>query len=80
MGTTHITVEHRRAFEALTSGAHRSFCLFSCEANGLPVAAIATVTVQPSSDGAGKDEDIVTPQFVSVGPRITLVDHDGREA
>lgn len=80
MSTTHITAEHRRAFEALTSGVYPNFCLYSCEANGHPAAAIATVTAQPSSDGSGEDEYIVTPTFVSVGPGVTLVDHDGREA
>ena len=34
MSTTNITVEHRRAFEALISGRYGNFCLFSCEANG----------------------------------------------
>ena len=80
MTGTHITGERRRAFEALTSGAYPSFCLSSSEANGHPAAAIANVSVDPSSDGIGEDEYIVTPQFVSVGPCITLVDHDGREA
>ena len=27
---THITEEHRRAFEALTGGVHDNFALFSC--------------------------------------------------
>ena len=78
--STNITEQHRRAFEALTSGQYGNFCQFSCEANGHPAAAIAAVTVQPPSDGTGEDEYIVTPMFVSVGPGITLVDHDGREA
>ena len=69
-----------RAFEALTSGRYENFCLFSCEANGHPAAAIAAVTVEPPPDGTGEDEYIVTPLFVSVGPGIVLVDHDGREA
>ena len=80
MTTTHITGEHRRALEALTSGAYPSFCLFSSEANGHPAAAIATVSVHPSSDGNSEDEYIVTLLFVSVEPGISLVDHDGREA
>ena len=78
--STHITEEHRRAFEALTSGRYENFCLFSCEANGHPAAAIATVAVQPPAGGTGEDEYIITPLFVSVGPGIVLVDHDGREA
>ena len=75
--TTNITEEHRRAFEALTSGKFENFCLFSCTANGHPAAA---ATVQPSSDGTGEAEYLITPLFVSVGPGITLLDHDGREA
>ena len=75
-----ITEQHRRAFEALTSGQYDKFCLFSCTADGHPAAAITAVTVQPPSDGTGEDEYIVTPMFVSVGPGIILVDHEGREA
>ena len=78
--STHITDEHRRAFESLTSGRYENFCLFFCEANGHPAAAIAAVTVEPPPDGTGEAEYIVTPLFVSVGPGIVLVDHDGREA
>ena len=78
--TTNITEEHRRAFEALTNGKFDNFCLFSCTANDHPAAAIAAVTVQPSADGTGEAEYLITPLFVSVGPGITLLDHDGREA
>ena len=78
--STHITDEHRRAFEALTSGRYENFCLFSCEPNGHPAAAIAAVTVERLPDGTGEAEYIVTPLFVSDGPGIVLVDHDGREA
>ena len=74
---TNITEEHRRQFEALTSGKFDNFCLFSCTANGHPAAA---VTVQPSSDRTGEDEYLITPLFVSVGLGIALLDHDGREA
>ena len=69
-----------RAFEALTSGKFDNFCLYSCTANGHPAAAIAAVTVQPSSDRTGEDEYLIAPLFVSVGPGIALLDHDGREA
>ena len=75
--TTNITEEHRRAFEALTSGKFENFCLFSCTANGQPAAA---VTVQPSSDRTGEAEYLIAPLFVSMGPGIALLDHDGREA
>ena len=78
--TTNITEEHRRAFEVLTSGKFDNFCLFSCTANDHPAAAIAAVTVQPPDDGTGEAEYLITPLFVSVGPGITLLDHDGREA
>ena len=61
-----LTAEHRRAFEASTSGRYDNFCLFSCEANGDTAAAVAAVTVQPPPDAAGEDEYIVTPLFVSV--------------
>ena len=36
---THITDEHRRAFEALTSGVHDNFALLSCFVGGSPAAA-----------------------------------------
>ena len=75
--TTNITEEHRRAFEALTSGKFDNFCLFSCTANGHPA---ATVTVQPSSDRTGEDEYLIAPLSVSMGTGIALLDHDGREA
>ena len=71
---THITDEHRRAFEALTSGRYENFCLFSCEANGHP----AAVTVEPPPGGTGEAEYIVTPLFVSVGPGIVLVARQAR--
>ena len=78
--STHTTDEHRRAFEALTSGRYENFCLFSCDANGHPAAAITAVTVEPPPGGTGENEYIITPLFVSVGAGIVLVDHDGREA
>ena len=78
--STNITDEHRRAFDAPASGRYENFRLFSCRCNGEPSAAIAAVTVQPPADDTGEDEYVVTPLFVSAGPGITLVDHDGREA
>ena len=77
---TNITDEHRRASEAFTSGNYENFHLFSCEVNGHPAAAIAAVTVHASSGQPGENDYIVTPLFVSLGPGITLLDHDGREA
>ena len=78
--STNITDEHRRASDAPASGRYENFCLLNCRCNGEPTAAIAAITVQPSADDTGEDEYIVTPLFVSVGPGITLADHDGREA
>ena len=78
--STNITDQHRRAFDALTSGRNENFCLFSRVCNGEPAAANAAVTVQPPADDTGEDEYIVTPLFVSVGAGITLVDHGRRKA
>ena len=80
MTDTNIADEHRRAFNALTSGQCENFCLFSCTANGHPAAAIDAVTIQPPGDGTGEDEYLISPLFVSVGPGIALADHDGPKA
>ena len=71
--TTNITADHRAAFEALTSGDHVNFALFSCFVNGEPAAAIVAV----NRDGDGY---AITPLFVSVTPSLTLTDHDGQPA
>ena len=47
MPVTNITEEHRRAFDALTSGRFDNFCLVSCFVDGEATAAIAAVTVSP---------------------------------
>ena len=48
MADTNISERHRRAFEALTSGAHQNFALFSCLVDGEPAAAIVAVnTTRP---------------------------------
>ena len=47
---THITDEHRRAFEALTSGTHDNFALFSCFVGGSPAAAIVAVNRCPPAE------------------------------
>ena len=50
---THITEEHRRAFEALTGSVHDNFALFSCFVGGSPAAAIVAVNRRPpDEDGA----------------------------
>ena len=77
---TKITQEYRRAFDALTGGEAGNFCLFSCFANGEPVASIAAVTVCPPSQKGGESEYLISPLFVSVTLGMTLTDHDGREA
>tara|TARA_R110002124_G_scaffold183401_4_gene350823 strand:+ start:53831 stop:54049 length:219 start_codon:yes stop_codon:yes gene_type:complete len=68
--STNINADHRRAFEALTSGAYGNFALFSCFVDGEPAVAIVTV----NEDGPGY---VVMPLFVSVTPGMTLTDHDG---
>ncbi len=78
--TTNITDEHRRAFEALTSGCYENFALVSCFCAGKPEAAIATVTVHPAGEGGSEDEYLITPLFVSIVAGIRLTDHDEREA
>ena len=80
MADTNITEDHRRAFDALTSGEAGNFCLFSCFLAGEPAAAIAAVTVCPPAEDGGEPEYPITPVFVSVTSTMKLVDHDGREA
>ena len=77
---THITDEHRRAFEALTSGVHDNFALFSWFVGGSPAAAIVAVKRCPPADEGAEPEYVVSPLFVSVTPDMKLTDHDGREA
>ena len=80
MTDTHITDEHRRAFEALTSGDYRNFALFSCLIDGAPGAAIVAVNPCPLTEDGGEPEVTVSPIFVSVTENMTLTDHDGRNA
>lgn len=68
--TTNINVDHRRAFEALTSGSYGNFALFSCFVDGAPAVAIVTV----NEDGPGY---VITPLFVSVTPGMSVTDHEG---
>ena len=77
---TNITEEHRRAFEALTSGTHENFALFSCFVAGSPAAAIVAVDPSPPVEDGGESEYLISPLFVSVTPDMKLTDHDGREA
>ena len=80
MTETNITDEHRSAFEALTSGDHDNFLLFSCFIDGAPGAAIAAVNACPPAEDGGEPEVTLSPIFVSVTEAMTLTDHDGREA
>ena len=75
--TTNITAEHRRSFDALTSGRYENFTLVSCFCRGKPAAAIATV--HAADENGGEDEYLITPLFVSIVPGIRLTGHDGRE-
>ena len=68
--STNITDQHREAFEALTSGEHSNFALFSCFVGGEPASAIVAV----NRDG---EDYIITPLFVSVTSSMDLADHDG---
>ena len=68
--SSNIRPEHVSAFEALTSGEHSNFALFSCFTGGEPAAAIVAVTPEG-------DDYQITPLFVSVTNDMVLTDHDG---
>ena len=70
--TTNITEDHRRAFEALTSGEARNFCLFCCFLSGQPTAAI---TACPPREEGGKPEYVISPLFISITDDMVLTDH-----
>lgn len=67
--TTHITDQHRAAFDALTSGEYDNFALFSCFVDGQPAVAIVAV----NRDGPDYD---IQPLFVSITDQMVLTDHD----
>ena len=77
---TNITEEHRRAFQALTSGTHENFALFSCFVAGTPAAAIVAVNPCPTREDGGEPEYVISPLFISVTLDMKLTDHDGRES
>ena len=78
--STNITSEHRRAFQALTSGDYDHFVLFSCFIDGSPGAAIAAVNrCRPAEEG-GEPDCEVRPLFVRLTPTMKITDHDGQEA
>ena len=77
MADTNISEEHRRAFEALTSGSFQNLALFSCFVNNEPASAI--VSIQPPGAN-GEDEYVIRPLFVSVTSEMILTDHEGCKA
>ncbi|MEP4194266.1 MAG: hypothetical protein ABJL99_01375 [Aliishimia sp.] len=74
--STNIRPEHISAFEALTSGDHDNFALFSCFLDGEP--AVAIVAVTPPENACGEYQ--ITPLFVGVTESIVLTDHEGTAA
>jgi hypothetical protein len=74
--STNIHPEHISAFEALTSGEHSNFALFSCFIDGQPAAAIVAIT-PPAREG---DDYQISPLFVSVTDDMVLTDHAGVHA
>lgn len=74
--STSIRPDHVSAYQALTSGEHGNFALFSCFLNGEPAAAIVAV-MPPDCE---PDEYQIKPLFVSVTDAMVLTDHDGTEA
>jgi len=80
MPDTNITEDHRRAFEALTSGRFDNFCLVSCFVDGEPTSAIAAVNLSPPAEDGGEPEILIRPLFIWPTAAMNLTDHDGREA
>ena len=74
--STNIRPEHISTFEALTSGEHDNFALFSCFLDGEPAVAIVAV-MPPRSD---EDEYQITPLFVGITENMVLTDHEGTAA
>jgi len=70
--STNIRPEHISAFEALTSGDHDNFALFSCFLDGEPAVAIVVVTPPESDEG----EYQITPLFVGITENMVLTDHE----
>ena len=79
MPDTDITEDHRRAFEALTSGRFDNSCLLSCCGDGETSAAIAAVTVNPPAEDGGEPEYVISALFICPIAAMILTDHDGRE-
>ena len=77
---TNITGEHRRAFQALTSGEHDNVALFSCFVSNAPAAAIVAVNPCPPAEEGGEHEFEIRPLFVSITDDMVLIGHDSRAA
>ena len=77
--STHISEAHRRAFEALTGGRYHNLALFSCLASDEPTAAIVAVHPCPPARPGGEPEYEIRPLFMSLTPRMMIVDHGGGE-
>jgi len=74
--STNIRSEHISVFEALTSGEHENFALFSCFLGDEPVVAIVAIA-PPQNESDGYQ---ITPLFVSVTESMDLTDHEGTSA
>ena len=71
--STNFQPVHISAFEALTSGEHENFALFSCFLDGEP--AVAIVAVMPPESDRKKYQ--ITPLFVGITEGMVLTDHFG---
>ncbi len=69
--TTNITERHKRVFNALISGQHNNFALFSCFLDGEPTVAIVAVNQLPNGDSE------IPPMFVGYMDNMVLTDHGG---
>lgn len=69
---TNIKVDVQAHFDALVSGKHNNFALFSCFLDGKPTSAICAINLDPNTD-----EIVIKPLFVAVTDDMNLTDHDG---
>jgi hypothetical protein len=68
---------NREAFDALVSGEHKNFRLFSCFVNGEPASAICAIDDEQGNDS---DECNVVPLCVSITDDMIITDHEGKVA
>ena len=59
-----ITQQHPEAFQALTSGEHYNFALFSCFLGHTPAAAIVVVNPCPTAEDGREPEFHIQPLFI----------------